>query len=330
MSGKNKWFMRLTIRNTDTGKTAFAMYPSSRYERLESLDACGVPYGGGNYNHLAVSYNGVEADSLQRALTGVIEHKDHPPSISELNFLGAQICAMPVQERSRMEQQLANNPDATIVEAINLANKIAGYGYAAHYDGISMATRFERFSPDEPYLKVRLATEDEAYTVEDAGIWVDCPTSDAELKAVADKLGVDSYHDLEVCDVYGILENIADDMCGEFSTTFDRLNALAKAMKDNEIFRQSAKYKAVLSVESYCDLKRAAELAANLDSYEFYQGESLADVGRRFQAQNSDEYDVEDWEPDEVAEHMGFEESEYGTLREIDGLEQKHTGPTLC
>lgn len=322
MSEKQKWFMRLTIKSTDTGKAAFAMYPSDQYEKLESLDACGIPYGWSNYEHLAVSYNGVKADSLQVALAGVIEHQEHPPSVHELDFLASRIQSMTAEERDQMEQHLISATDPTIASAINLAHQVLGE--LELYDGISMADRPVLFCPDEPYIKVRLAPEDEAYISEEAGMWVDCPATKAELMAVAEKLGMKSYRDLEVCDAYGILENLANDMCQEDLTTFDELNALAQAMKDNEIHRHLAKYKAVLSLENCYDLREATALAGNLDNYEFYQ-ESMTDVGCRYRAQNP--YELDD---DELAEDMGFEETVYGSVRKTDHIEPEFTGPTLC
>lgn len=100
------WFMRLTIRNNETGRTAFAMYPCGKFEILESMDRCGVGNSGG-YSHLAIAANGVKADSLQLALRGVIEHATRPPSVQELNYLGSLIQELSKDQRQSLERDIA-------------------------------------------------------------------------------------------------------------------------------------------------------------------------------------------------------------------------------
>jgi hypothetical protein len=78
-------------------------------------------------------------------------------------------------------------------------------------------------------------------------------------------------------------------------------------------------------LESCFDVKGAIELAGNLDSYEFYPGDSLSYVGKRFQNQNPYEQ-----AEDELAEDLDFEETDYGTVRKIDETEQTHSGLTQC
>lgn len=320
-----KWFMRLTIQNTETGKSGFAMYPCEKYDMLESLDDCGIPYGSGKYAHLAVSANGVAADSLQIALTGVIEHRQRPPSVHELNFLGSQIQDMTADERHRLEQGIAGRPGATIVEAINAAYDVLSKSMV--YDGVSMCERAVLFTDDEPYIRVRMVPDDDqTYESEEDGIWVNCPATDDDLKAAAEKMGVNSYRDLAVNDAYGILGSVIEyDMFQAQDLSFDELNSLALVMKNNCIHQQSAKYKAVLSLESCYDVEEAIKLAGNLDSYEFYTGESLSTVGNRFQNQNP--YDLAE---DDLAKDLGFEETSYGTIRKAAGTEQTHSGLTPC
>lgn len=61
-------------------------------------------------------------------------------------------------------------------------------------------------------------------------------------------------------------------------------------------------------------------LAGKLDDYEFYQGETLGEVGKRYRDHNSYDYDYE-----ELAEDLGFEETNYGIVQIADGpkLEQR-------
>ncbi|MDR1204916.1 MAG: hypothetical protein LBL26_05490 [Peptococcaceae bacterium] len=316
------WFMRLTLQNTETGKSGFAMYPCDKYDMLDSLDTCGIPYGSGKYAHLAVSANGVEADSLQIALTGIIEHSRRPPSIQELNHLGTQIQDMTAEERRRLEREIAGLPEATIVEAIR-----AAYGALSKnmvYDGVSMSERAVLFADDEPYIRVQMVPDNGlAHENEEDGIWINCPATAADFDAAAEKLGISARHDLRVNTAYGILADLENDVFSSPDITYGKLNDLALTMKNNSIHRELAKYKAVLSLEFCHDIREAAELAGRLDEYEFYPGASLSAVGGRFQDQN-----LYEQAEDDLAEDLGFEETRFGTVRKTDGIEQTHSGLT--
>ena len=311
--------MRLTIQNSRTGQQAFAMYPCDKYEMLESLDWCQLPYGSGDYTHLAVSYNGVDADSLQNTLTGVIENPEHPPSIRELNCLGEQIQRMSEQMRSCLEHEIAGRPNATIADAINAAYRVLSENMV--YDGISMSDRAVLLSDDEPYIQVQLVPHsDNPNPDEEDGIWVDCPVHKDELQAAAKLLGVGSYRDLEMGAVYGIVEKITVDMLYDDGSTFDEINGLARAMKEHGVIRELGKYKAILEFENCFDIGKATVLAGKLDDYEFYQGETLGEVGKRYRDHNSYDYDYE-----KLAENLVFEDTNYGIVRKADGpkLEQR-------
>lgn len=312
------WFMRLTIQNSRTGQQAFAMYPREKYEVLESLDWCQLPYGSGDYTHLAISYNGADTDSLQNTLTGVIENLEHPPSIRELNCLGEQIQRMSEQMRSGLEQEIAGQPNATIIDAINATYRLRSESMV--YDGISMSDRAVLLSDDEPYIKVKLVANSDNLNLDEDGIWVNCPADVDELKAVAEQLSVGSYRDLEMGDVYAIVEKITVDMLYGDTSTFDEINELARAMKEHGVIRELGKYKAILEYETCFDVGEAAVLAGKMDDYEFYQGESLGEVGNRYRDHNP--YDLDN---EELAEDLGFEETNYGIVRITDGpkLEQR-------
>lgn len=313
------WFMRLTIQNSRTGQQAFAMYPCEKYEMLESLDWCQLPYGSGDYTHLAVSYNGVDTDSLQDTLTGVIENLEHPPSIRELNCLGEQIQRMSAQMRFCLEQEIAGQANATIADAINAAYRLLSESIV--YDGISMSDRAVFLSDDEPYIQVQLVPHSDNLNLdEEDGIWVNCPVHEDELQAAAEQLGVGSYRDLEMGTVYGIVEKITVDMLYDDGSTIDEINELARTMKEHSVIRELGKYKAILEFENCFDVGEAAVLAGKLDDYEFYQGETLGEVGNRYLDHNPYDFDY-----GELAEDLGFEETNYGIVRIADGpkLEQR-------
>lgn len=313
------WFMRLTIQHSRTGQKAFAMYPCEKYEMLESLDWCQLPYGSGDYTHLAVSYNGVDADSLQETLTGIIENPECPPSIRELNCLGELIQRMSTQTRSCLEQEIAEKPNAAIADAINAAYRLLSESMV--YDGISMSDRAVLLGDDEPYIQVKLiANSDDLDLDEEDGIWVNCPVHEDELKAAAEQLGVGSYRDLEMGDVCAIIEKITTDMLCDAISSFDEINELARAMKEHGVIRELGKYKAILEFENCFDVGEAAELAGKLDDYEFFQGETLGEVGNRYRDHSPYDLDYE-----ELAEALGFEETHYGIVRKSDEpkLEQR-------
>lgn len=313
------WFMRLTIQNSRTGQQAFAMYPCDKYEMLESLDWCQLPYGSGDYTHLAVSYNGVDADSLQEALIGIIENQEHPPSIRELNFLGEQIQRMSAQMRSDLEQEIAGKPNAAIADAITAAYRLLSESVV--YDGVSMSDRAVLLGDDEPYIQVQLVPHGGNLNLdEEKSIWVNCPIHEDELKAAAKQLGVGSYRDLEMGAIHGIVEKIAEDMLYTDGSTFDEINELARTMKEHDVVRELGKYKAILEYESCFDVGEAAVLAGKLGDYEFYQGETLGEVGNRYRDHNPYDLDCE-----KLAEDLGFEDTNYGIVRIAGGpkLEQR-------
>lgn len=318
------WFMRLTLVNNQSGNIAFTMYPCEKYKLLESLDWCNLTYGSGDYSHLAKSANAVEADSLQVALTGVIEHPEHPPSIHELNYLGTQIQSMSKQTRSLLKKEIAEQPGTTIVEAVNAAHRLLLTGLV--YDGESLSERAVLWGEEDPYICVQLVPDDgDEYSQEEDGVWIGCPANESELQAVAEEMGAASYKDLFVNGVYGVVEKIDNDMCEPF-VTFDDINNWAIAMKEHEVYRELSKYKAILELELCGDLGEATVLAGELDNYEFYPAETLCEVGGHYR---NDHPLCKDKELGDLAKNLGFEDTHYGIVRKTEGTSLEHHGLEL-
>ncbi len=325
MNNKEKpWFMRLTIQNNRTGQQSSAIYPCNKYEMLENLNWCQIPYGSGNYSHLATSYIRVAADSLQEALAGIIENKDHPPSIMELNCLGEQIQRMSSQTRICLEKDISEKPDATIVEIINTAYLLLSENVV--YDGISMSGRAVLLGDDEPYFRIQLIVDSNTEELgEEDGIWINCPASESDLESAVKQLGVTSYYDLETGAIYGVIDEfLAEEYCEGMPYTFDEINELARAMKEYDVIRDLGKYKAILNYESYVDIKKASVLAEKLDNYEFYYGEELGEVANLYRNHNPDNLDYE-----ELIEELGFEDTNYGIVRTAGEPEIRQRGPEL-
>lgn len=302
--GKCPWFMRLTLVNMQTGQSTFAMYPCDKYIMLESLDCCQLPYGSGEYAHLAVSTNGIPACSLQKALTRAIESKEHPPSMQELNYLGEQIQKMSEEKRMELERTITEIPAATITDAINAAHRLSAE--PAIYDGISMSNRLVLLGDDDPYILIQFVlADDQIYDSEDDGIWVGCPASMEDLDAAAELLGVNSYQDLYPNMMDGLLATSDVFLNERFDpVNFDDINNLAHAMKKCGV-RQIGKLKAVLQYEGCMDFREAAELAARLDEYEFYLTGEFYD---RYPPTAPDDQD-------ELMRRLGFEDTSYGFIR---------------
>ncbi len=229
---------------------------------------------------------------------------------------------MSEQMRACLEQEIAGQPNAAITDAINAAYRLLSESMA--YDGIAMSDRAVLLS-DEPYIQVKLVPHsDNPNPDEEDGIWVNCPVHEDELRAVAEQLGVDSYRDLEMVDVYAIVEKIAEDMLYGDISSFDEINELARAMKEHDVIRELGKYKAILEYESCFDVGEAAGLAGKLGDYEFCRGETLGEVGNRYRDHSP--YDLDD---EELAEDLGFEETNYGIVRKSDETKLEQRGQEL-
>lgn len=306
------WFMRLTMVNQITGQSTFAMYPQDKYSLLESLDCCQLPYGNGEYMHLAASPNKV-TNSLQIALTGVIESMEHPPSIKELNHLGEQIQRMSPESRADMERQLADMPNGIITDAINATHRLLFEDIV--YDGVSLSDRPLLLGEDEPYIRVQLVPDDDkSYDGAEDGVWLNCPAGEDEPEAAAKKLGVDSGN-LRVNTIDGLLATSDLDIIEVGIGTFSDINNLAYTMKEYGIVQEMGKFKAILEFESCVDFGEAAVLAGKLEDYEFYR---QADLCNRYQS------DTPGVTCEELADDLGFEQSTYGFIRNSDEQRMEH------
>lgn len=299
--------MRLTLVNNESGQTAFTMYPEDKYSILESMDWCQIPYGSGEYRHLAVNPYGTFNDDLLEELAGVIENEAHPPSIQELNHLGGQLQRMTEVQRTEFGRQISGAPEATIIDAINTAHRLLSEEIV--YDGRSMAERSVLLGEDEPYIRVEVYPADGEPPEEwEQGVWLDCPASEGELAALADTLGVDTPSDLAVCSWDGLLAVsmvYLNENDSPFVTLRD-INKLARTMKEKEIVQSLGKFKALLQMESCMDFDVAADLAGKLDHYEYYR---QSEFDRLYQSAGLEL----DW--DEANQELEFEETDYGLIR---------------
>ena len=318
-NSKNPWLMRLTLVNNQTGQKASIVYPNEKVEFLESLDQCQIPYGSGAYSHLATSPYGVQPDSLQMEMTRMIEDISGPPSIRELNHLGEQIQKMSQEGRRAYERELQRYIGLDIKTAINAAHYILYDGVV--YDGESLADRAVLAEEQEPLLRIQLVSEDIGWNDDpNTGIWLDCPAGERELKAVAQAMGVSSVDELMVNDIAwnAVLGDTYLWEAHENLTRCSDINRMASALKAQGGMAQAAKFKSVLMMESCCQFDKAADIAERLDQYEFYRTSELCD--RVQQA-------VPDAQAGELAENLGFEETDYGYIRKAGPLtldEQLH------
>lgn len=301
------WLMRLTLVNKETGQTAFAMYPEDKYSILDSLDRCQLPYGSGEYSHLAESPNGVYSDGLQAELAGVIESEAHPPSIRELNYLGGQIQRMTDAQRAALGRQISGDPEVGIADAINAAHRLLSEEPV--YDGRSMADRAVLLEEDEPYIRVQLFPDDGGpQESREVGLWIDCPAQESNLDAAAQILGASSARGLTTGEWDGLLA-AAEVSLNESEhpfVAFGDINKLARTMKEKVPLQELCKFKAILQMECCTDFDEAAALAGKLDEYEFCRNAEFharcrivgLEMGR-----------------DEAARELGLEETDYGLIR---------------
>lgn len=57
------WSLHLTLLNNRTGQKIGANYPKNKYEILEMLDRCQIPYGSGDYRTRFLSRLGFSVPS---------------------------------------------------------------------------------------------------------------------------------------------------------------------------------------------------------------------------------------------------------------------------
>ncbi len=310
------WYMRLTIVNTEGGQTAMAMYPASLYSILETMDECQIPYGSGQYRHLAVSTNGVPADNLQAALAPVIENEENPPSIRELNGLGKLIQQMTDQEREQLTEALLASPKTSVSDTFDVIQRICPETEIQHSEEY-FSDRSVQLSEHDPYIRIQFIHEGDDSGDEKAGIWVDCPASEEQISKIAQAAGVESLEELEVNMLDGVLAFsdlplLESDDPFQSTQTFCSLNQLAAAMKEHDVLSNIGKFKAILYYEDCMDLDAATELTGKLDEYEFFRRHELE---HRFQETGHSAID------DDILDELQIEETPYGFIRKADGLE---------
>lgn len=306
---KLPWYLRLTLVNKMSGKKAFTMYPEDTYSILDSLDLCQVPYGSGEYHHLAVNPYGAYDDDLLEDLAGVIESEEHPPTIQELNYLGGQLQRMTGAQRAELGRQVSWVPEATITDAINTSHRLLDQELV--YDGRAMADRAVLLDEKEPYIRVHLVPDDDDLSeLQENGIWVDCPAKDSDLEAIAQKLGASALNAFSVDDMGGLLAFSDVPLIENNSpfVAFKDINNLARTMKEKDILQQLGKFKALLQMECCADFDEAVVLAGKLDHYEYCR---QAEFESRCQIVGLDT----DWE--RVAHDLDFEDTDYGLIRPV-------------
>lgn len=305
-----KWYMRLTIVNQAGGQTAMVIYPDNIYAILEALDKCQIPYGGGGYRHLAVSPNGDITDALQAALTPVIENKEAPPSIRELNYLGEQIQQMTVQERNRLTEELLTMPQAAISDAYPAIQRICTDRDMEH-GNTDLKERLVQLREGYPYIRIQLIHDGEDPNNEKAGIWVNCPATEEQIAETARAAGVESLEELHPNMIDGILSysNLPLIEQDSLLSSFREVNQLAVAMEEHGVLQNIGKFKAVLYFEGCLSFEKAAELAGKLDEYKFFRKQEL---DHRLQKASYSSLDVD------VLDKLDIEETPYGFIQDAD------------
>ena len=303
------WYMRLTIVNTDGGQTAMAMYPDNIYNILETLDECQIPYGSGRYRHLSVSPNGVPADKLQASLASAIENGKYPPSIRELNYLGELIQKMTEQERNQLIKEIQTIPEASILDVYAAIEKVC-MNLKMDYTEEYLAERPVLLRKGDPYILIQLIHDWEDPNDEKAGVWVGCPADGEQITEAAQSAGVESLDELYPNMMEGIFSTsgLLLTEAGNPFQSFREINQLATAMKDHNILPDIGKFKAVLYFEGCMDFTEAAELAGQLDKYEFFRRPELEDR-LRISGYSS---------IDDALEKLAMEETSFGFIRGTD------------
>ena len=149
------WSLHLTLLNNRTGQKIGANYPKNKYEILEMLDRCQIPYGSGDYAHLAVPFPDGTPDSLQLKLAGVIENEHCPPSIRQVNFLAEQLQRMSAESREALMQELTDMPMAVITDVIRIAGRLLSE--LPLPQTIDLSERAVLLTEQEPYFRLNVA-----------------------------------------------------------------------------------------------------------------------------------------------------------------------------
>lgn len=238
------WSLHLTLLNNRTGQKIGANYPKNKYEILEMLDRCQIPYGSGDYAHLAVPFPDGTPDSLQLKLAGVIENEHCPPSIRQVNFLAEQLQRMSAESREALMQELTDMPMAVITDVIRIAGRLLSE--LPLPQTIDLSERAVLLTEQEPYFRLNVAAL-ESESTED-GVWLDLPMQNGALEQLMLHLDVQDTDELEIRGLSGVVS--PDDLeLGEyeiFLADIHDYDAFARTLMECVPIHAMAKYKALL------------------------------------------------------------------------------------
>ena len=296
------WCLPVTLVNAKTGSIAEITYPCSNAEMIEALARCKTPYGSGAYYHKVEEdyMDGRRKDSMTKTLAGIIGSKDVPPTMHELNFLGAQIQCMPEKKRAAFRNSISQLSDSSMADIFRLVQDYSQMRVDG--DAQRLSERAVLWDENAPYFQVAIRSPQ----TEKSEI-IDCPIDNSALAAIQNSLGI---RDIDACieQVNGVVS------CGS-EVSFADINRWASALKENHVGQQLGKYKAVLELEDCTDVETAISLAGRRDEYEFCPDADMQDVLGRY-IQNADQLDYD--EEMDAAEEFGIADTDYGIVKRAD------------
>ena len=297
------WSLHLTLLNNRTGQKIGANYPKNKYEILEMLDRCQIPYGSGDYAHLAVPFPDGTPDSLQLKLAGVIENEHCPPSIRQVNFLAEQLQRMSAESREALMQELTDMPMAVITDVIRIAGRLLSE--LPLPQTIDLSERAVLLTEQEPYFRLNVAAL-ESESTED-GVWLDLPMQNGALEQLMLHLDVQDTDELEIRGLSGVVS--PDDLeLGEyeiFLADIHDYDAFARTLMECVPIHAMAKYKALLLARP-TSIQGATKLATRLSCYEFFRYAELQDLLQEHKLH---------MDCRTLADHLNFDETNYGFIR---------------
>ena len=304
---QDSWCLHLTLVNAKTGRSTITKYPQSIYQQLEMMDRCQIPYGSGEYFHRLWPAGG---DPLEKALAGVIEHDQCPPSVRQLNVLANQISRITPECRQDLAKELRRSPPATVVDAIRAISRFLPED--APPETAALTDRAVLLDEDTPYIRLRIAPEDRDEESDTDGVWVDLPLKPGDVDRAMHDLGVELPVNLEVWEYEGVIacEDLPEYASVPYGPSLREFNRFAEALEACVPACDLKKYKAILRAKGYTTLKDAAELARDMKNYEFYPSEELTAM-----LQKADPHT----ELELLADRLHFAETGYGCVRAAKG-----------
>ena len=267
------------------------------------LDRCQIPYGSGDYAHLAVPFPDGTPDSLQLKLAGVIENEHCPPSIRQVNFLAEQLQRMSAESREALMQELTDMPMAVITDVIRIAGRLLSE--LPLPQTIDLSERAVLLTEQEPYFRLNVAAL-ESESTED-GVWLDLPMQNGALEQLMLHLDVQDTDELEIRGLSGVVS--PDDLeLGEyeiFLADIHDYDAFARTLMECVPIHAMAKYKALLLARP-TSIQGATKLATRLSCYEFFRYAELQDLLQEHKLH---------MDCRTLADHLNFDETNYGFIR---------------